>query len=390
MGLHLEVLYTLGQNFPPVFQAQLQQLLEIIRTVNQSSDAESITLVKRAIEICYEISNFGGNGSLEGYLESLHIVGPAYKNRLVYEIDKMSRYKNICKDLVRISGRAECRPLFKNIKLVRQRAFPACRPSGSLVNCHVHAEIQLIYQYDTTQAMLSPRCIGSSKSACLLCDLFIKSHGGFSITHSHRILYDKWAIPPLESMPALLRAKYMQFLKQMSAELTQLHRHYQAPPHIEGLAHPESRTHLLLMPSGRYSSASSGLPIRVNDAPMSISVASASSSCARSERDLVFQHQTYVAVDLPIKIQVTSLTISCSFQMDENDYLFDLQDIESGVLSIESSPLLPHSDEKTIDIRGRTLESPLILASNDDASLEFHLYDAGVHALRITIKWTSC
>ena len=61
---------------------------------------------------------------------------------------------------------------------------------------HVHSEIQLISFYDQHPAGSPPRCIGSSNSACLLCDLlFIKKHGSHRISHSHGRLSLKWTVP---------------------------------------------------------------------------------------------------------------------------------------------------------------------------------------------------
>lgn len=59
----------------------------------------------------------------------------------------------------------------------------------------VHAEIQLLFFYELHPKILRPRVICSSKSACYLCDLFIRCHGQFHISRTHGRLYGKWNLP---------------------------------------------------------------------------------------------------------------------------------------------------------------------------------------------------
>jgi hypothetical protein len=65
----------------------------------------------------------------------------------------------------------------------------------------VHAEIQLLFYYeehDNTQ--LKPRVIVSNKSACFLCNLFLKQHGAFHTPRTHGKLYDTWTLPNLAAL----------------------------------------------------------------------------------------------------------------------------------------------------------------------------------------------
>jgi nucleic acid/nucleotide deaminase of polymorphic system toxin len=66
------------------------------------------------------------------------------------------------------------------------------------IKTKLHAEIQLILHSGWNAARLRPRVICSSKSACYLCQLFIKLHGYHYIPTSHGRLYDTWKWP----MPA--------------------------------------------------------------------------------------------------------------------------------------------------------------------------------------------
>ncbi|CAD6587309.1 MAG: hypothetical protein ASARMPRED_003057 [Alectoria sarmentosa] len=69
------------------------------------------------------------------------------------------------------------------------------RMSNSAIPWKVHAEIQLLFYYERNPDIPLPRTICSSKSACYLCDLFIKTHGKFHIPSTHGKLYDRWMLP---------------------------------------------------------------------------------------------------------------------------------------------------------------------------------------------------
>lgn len=59
----------------------------------------------------------------------------------------------------------------------------------------VHAEIQLLFYYQMHPEIRRPRVICSSKSACFLCDLFVKLHAKFYVARTHGVLYNKWILP---------------------------------------------------------------------------------------------------------------------------------------------------------------------------------------------------
>ncbi|KAF6227104.1 hypothetical protein HO133_008545 [Letharia lupina] len=59
----------------------------------------------------------------------------------------------------------------------------------------IHAEIQLLFYYEMHPEIMRPRVICSSKSACFLCDLFVKIHAKFYVARTHGVLYDRWILP---------------------------------------------------------------------------------------------------------------------------------------------------------------------------------------------------
>ncbi|MCJ1249856.1 hypothetical protein MMC30_007082 [Trapelia coarctata] len=67
----------------------------------------------------------------------------------------------------------------------------------------IHAEIQLLYFYELNHIPRRPRVIASSKSACFLCNLFIRMHGKFYTPRTHGVLYHHWSLPGLETLALL-------------------------------------------------------------------------------------------------------------------------------------------------------------------------------------------
>lgn len=66
-----------------------------------------------------------------------------------------------------------------------------------LVNskCAVHAEIQLLFDYELHGYRGNSRIINSTKRPCFSCALFVAIHGRFHMPTSHGRLYEKWTFP---------------------------------------------------------------------------------------------------------------------------------------------------------------------------------------------------
>jgi hypothetical protein len=55
------------------------------------------------------------------------------------------------------------------------------RVDGTRSALKVHAEIKLLFYYETHHSDITPRIICANKSACYLCDLFLRFHGRFQV-----------------------------------------------------------------------------------------------------------------------------------------------------------------------------------------------------------------
>jgi hypothetical protein len=77
------------------------------------------------------------------------------------------------------------------------------RLNNSRSGIKVHAEIKLLFFYETHPEITRPRVICASKSACYLCDLFIRLHGGFQTLGTFGKFNERWILPDwLDTIPS--------------------------------------------------------------------------------------------------------------------------------------------------------------------------------------------
>jgi hypothetical protein len=95
-------------------------------------------------------------------------------------------------------SRSACKDLHDQSKLLyeRTRAKYHSRVLSRLTTWKVHAEIQILCFYEQRPHQQIPRVICASKSACYLCNLFLKTHGKFIVPRTHGKIYDRWTLPP--------------------------------------------------------------------------------------------------------------------------------------------------------------------------------------------------
>ena len=66
----------------------------------------------------------------------------------------------------------------------------------------LHAEIKLLFYYETHPEDARPRVISTNKSACYLCDLFFRTHGQFQLPRTFGKLNERWILPDwLDNIP---------------------------------------------------------------------------------------------------------------------------------------------------------------------------------------------
>jgi hypothetical protein len=73
----------------------------------------------------------------------------------------------------------------------------AQQATRKLKETKIHAEIQLLLHSELHPSELPPRVVRSSKDACFLCNLFIKTHAKMYTSRSHGRIYPGWRLPPI-------------------------------------------------------------------------------------------------------------------------------------------------------------------------------------------------
>ena len=130
-------------------------------------------------------------------IETCQVPGPSS----VLVSKSFSTLTNAVQNVIRPGTSKQQKALRGSIETILSKPLRTCEEefrSRILDNSkarRVHAEIQLLFFYELHPDILRPRVICSSKSACYLCDLFIKCHGKFHMPRTHGRLYHKWNLP---------------------------------------------------------------------------------------------------------------------------------------------------------------------------------------------------
>ena len=207
------------------------------RAHNSAEEKESVELLIEVISQAYRLSI---REDLRLALATSSRIDPGLKDFFPKALKKLGRYFCACKDIINAarshefsrfkqvtvevlptaSGQSKIPRLTSNFDDVLSRVTnrtsttrknrgyqygplngverdfnSLCQSQGQ--HCKVHAEIQLLLFYDAHPELPAPRFLCSSKTACYLCDLLIKTHGHFITPSTHGTLYEKWRVPSL-------------------------------------------------------------------------------------------------------------------------------------------------------------------------------------------------
>ncbi len=190
----------------------------------EEDTVEELKHLKDIVRKSYAICTSNGSRTIE---ETFSAYGYDTKqvctNKHIRQIDKIGRYWGSCHFMAEASRKYT--DIFMSMKL---KILPPYREAkspisfkGGAVSCHVHAEIQLLtfYGLNPGRQTCNPRVLGVSKSACYLCDLFIRKHGQFFITKTHGRLHDQWTVPDLAAFSLNQRSDYQHILVEMRKEI---------------------------------------------------------------------------------------------------------------------------------------------------------------------------
>lgn len=195
---------------------------------------------------------------LDSLINSIPDFGEEKKSRILITIQKLGRYYSACLFLIS----AAKRPIFRRVKIrvarfkspytrgvedkyyepsllqTLTRVLPKSSDIGASIRSveyrnrlfntaentfrkmmserhRIHAEIQLLFFYELNHVPIRPRVISSSKSACFLCDLFVKIHEGFCTPRTHGVLYHQWRLPGQETLASLPKQQQKKLINTM-------------------------------------------------------------------------------------------------------------------------------------------------------------------------------
>ncbi|KAL8786973.1 MAG: hypothetical protein Q9195_007985 [Heterodermia aff. obscurata] len=210
---------------------ELDDLANIYQAVDHCSNDpdQRMEAVKTAVRESHSVCTSSGTCLLESTILA-HGLDPKFvcEDRVIRQVNKIGRYWGLCHDMANDSRRY--RSLFENPQLeclppftgTKSRIYAKPTRKG-FVECHVHAEIQMLIHCDQKQKLLAntlqPRVIGVNKAACYLCNLFFQHGRQYFITKTHGHLYNQWTLPDLAAFTPQQRTEYRRIIAAMCAEM---------------------------------------------------------------------------------------------------------------------------------------------------------------------------
>ncbi|KAL8684987.1 MAG: hypothetical protein Q9218_008037, partial [Villophora microphyllina] len=177
-----------------------------------TDEAEEVRLLQKVIGFCSDlIAAASKNKGLSLLVAS--------EDKHIKQVGKLGRYRDLCAFLAKLAARYP--DLCKNMTLKVIKPYSPTRSTISVkektVDCYVHAEIQLITFYGMVLNLdeRMPRVFGVSKSACYLCDMFIRLHRQFLVSKTHGQLYDQWTVPDLVEFSHEQRQRFRGIVQRM-------------------------------------------------------------------------------------------------------------------------------------------------------------------------------
>lgn len=369
-------------------RSALVDLIEALKNVDRGAAEDQTELLKEVICKSHAVSHQGEAKSLDATLRQLRFGGEICESRAVLEIDKLSKYLDLCIDLIRLSRQQATRAYCQDLKLDTCTAYLGSRPLGAAAKCFVHAEVQLILFYEQYPKSRPPRAIGASKSACFLCDLFIKQHRGFGISHSHMKLYTQWTIPNVPWMNIQQIQTWQNIVQAMTLDIktllsTKLYLHN---------AVIESRVHILQVVQSSEIASSLASPARSDQQivtrpgiriPTIDSVDSAVSLPLTTISSTLYYFQ-----DLPVIVDILPNTMSCILLVGNVDYIFDLSEVEIGRLLVsECTEAEAVLEDMRVDVRELSSSPKHLKVETTSQNITFHVHDAQKHELQFIMTW---
>ncbi|KAH0423702.1 hypothetical protein CcaCcLH18_11998 [Colletotrichum camelliae] len=211
------------QQSPEKIAPLLARLKGLVDTLNLAEHPIKTDALRNALKTiiisCSQVARLGNTNSVEEHLKSVGVKLQLAESPEIRQVDKLARYFFTCRDLARVARKPDYRRVFRNIDVRALNSPAGVHRPGTAHYCFVHAEIQQIFHLEQHPHTPAPRAIGCSKSACYLCDLFIRRHGRYVISHTHGRLYDKWTLPDAGWMTATQMNRFQMLVQSMTKDM---------------------------------------------------------------------------------------------------------------------------------------------------------------------------
>jgi OTT_1508-like deaminase len=187
------------------------QLIEVNSLLSwkepQPGSDKDISSLRNLVKACYDFATDCGRHRLADTFAAAGLGGHQWtSDKSISQVDKIGAYWRIAGSMTEAFHKDGPLAFFSKLAVVSVSPYkPARSPlsmSGKCIDCHVHAEVQMVIHYMLTdQGMqVRPRAIGVSKDSCLLCFFFLGFNGSFRAPPTHGLLYEQWTIPDLKNL----------------------------------------------------------------------------------------------------------------------------------------------------------------------------------------------
>ena len=211
----------------PIFLEDMERIIKMIHGLSQSAEFNAALHDSSALGVAERTRLRDRMAKLAQYYKaSTELILAARRKRYrIFRRIRVESFQIRVPDEVRMpSNPGSATPLIKALhesnrapKLLRQFNGSESKASAALVQrldgtrpgIKVHAEIKLLFYYESCPNKAKPRVICANKSACYLCDLFLRVHGHFQVPRTFGKLNERWILPdwldiiPPERFPVL-------------------------------------------------------------------------------------------------------------------------------------------------------------------------------------------
>ena len=186
----------------------------ISRAEGSSRDTEHEALIS-VIRVAFVMTTNPNGLSLQARFQLIGFDSKFTERKEFREIYAVANYGRICQSMAKAARKYS--RLFQSLVLIAPKAPKVEVWQGR--KHFVHAEIQLLVLHEIDSGPYSPRFIGTSKRACLLCYFLVRAHGVYKTSDTHGEVMPQWTLPSLNGLDARSRARVGNSMKTAASDV---------------------------------------------------------------------------------------------------------------------------------------------------------------------------